>query len=102
MRFYWKLTPDSQDHQGVKCKMLRVRFLAVAVVLSALGSGSSLVRLGLQPTLRVWTAAGVLMMLFCFASHACDQPVPFPADNFDVFDYCAPELKALLQVNREW
>ena len=23
MRFYWKLTPDSRDHQGVKCKMLR-------------------------------------------------------------------------------
>jgi ubiquitin carboxyl-terminal hydrolase 14 len=25
MRFFWKATPDSQDHQGVKCKMLRVR-----------------------------------------------------------------------------
>ena len=23
MRFYWKLTPDSRDHTGVKCKMLR-------------------------------------------------------------------------------
>nr|CCA15091.1 ubiquitin carboxylterminal hydrolase putative [Albugo laibachii Nc14] len=23
MRFFWKLTPDSQDHTGVKCKMLR-------------------------------------------------------------------------------
>lgn len=23
MRFYWKATPDSRDHQGVKCKMLR-------------------------------------------------------------------------------
>ena len=23
MRFYWKATPDSADHQGVKCKMLR-------------------------------------------------------------------------------
>jgi ubiquitin carboxyl-terminal hydrolase 14 len=25
MRFYWKATPESMDHQGVKCKMLRVR-----------------------------------------------------------------------------
>lgn len=25
MRFYWKLTPESRDHTGVKCKMLRVR-----------------------------------------------------------------------------
>lgn len=24
MRFYWKLTPESRDHTGVKCKMLRV------------------------------------------------------------------------------
>jgi ubiquitin carboxyl-terminal hydrolase 14 len=23
MRFYWKATPDSRDHTGVKCKMLR-------------------------------------------------------------------------------
>ncbi|ETW06522.1 hypothetical protein H310_02753 [Aphanomyces invadans] len=23
MRFYWKLTPESRDHTGVKCKMLR-------------------------------------------------------------------------------
>jgi ubiquitin carboxyl-terminal hydrolase 14 len=23
MRFYWKETPDSQDHAGVKCKMMR-------------------------------------------------------------------------------
>lgn len=23
MRFYWKQTPDSRDHAGVKCKMLR-------------------------------------------------------------------------------
>ncbi|DAZ94796.1 TPA: hypothetical protein N0F65_002409 [Lagenidium giganteum] len=23
MRFYWKLTPESRDHAGVKCKMLR-------------------------------------------------------------------------------
>ena len=23
MRFYWKATPDSRDHAGVKCKMLR-------------------------------------------------------------------------------
>lgn len=23
MRFYWKLTPDSRDHTGVKCKMMR-------------------------------------------------------------------------------
>lgn len=25
MRFYWKATPESRDHAGVKCKMLRVR-----------------------------------------------------------------------------
>ena len=25
MRFYWKATPDSRDHAGVKCKMMRVR-----------------------------------------------------------------------------
>lgn len=24
MRFYWKATPESRDHTGVKCKMLRV------------------------------------------------------------------------------
>lgn len=24
MRFYWKATPESRDHAGVKCKMLRV------------------------------------------------------------------------------
>ena len=24
MRFYWKTTPESRDHTGVKCKMLRV------------------------------------------------------------------------------
>ena len=29
------------------------------------------------------------------------QPVAFPADNFDVFEYCTPELKARLQINRE-
>ena len=23
MRFYWKATPDSRDHAGLKCKMLR-------------------------------------------------------------------------------
>jgi ubiquitin carboxyl-terminal hydrolase 14 len=23
MRFYWKATPESQDHRGIKCKMLR-------------------------------------------------------------------------------
>lgn len=23
MRFYWKLTPESRDHTGVKCKMMR-------------------------------------------------------------------------------
>ena len=27
MRFFWKETPDSRDHQGVKCKIIRaVRF----------------------------------------------------------------------------
>lgn len=28
MRFYWKATPESRDHTGVKCKMLRVRLVA--------------------------------------------------------------------------
>lgn len=23
MRFFWKATPDSMDHQGVKCKIMR-------------------------------------------------------------------------------
>ncbi len=23
VRFYWKATPESRDHAGVKCKMLR-------------------------------------------------------------------------------
>lgn len=39
MRFFWKATPDSMDHQGVKCKIMRpvslcfcVSFVATAVV----------------------------------------------------------------------
>jgi len=51
MRFYWKATPDSRDHAGVKCKMLR--------------------------------------------------PVTFPADNFDVFDLCAPVVQKALKVERD-
>jgi len=51
LRFYWKPTPESRDHAGVKCKMLR--------------------------------------------------PVAFPADNFDVFDFCTPELQAALRGARD-
>ena len=29
LRFYWKATPESRDHVGVKCKMLRVRVWAL-------------------------------------------------------------------------
>lgn len=30
LRFFWKATPDSMDHQGVKCKIMRpVSFILV-------------------------------------------------------------------------
>lgn len=29
MRFFWKSTPDSRDHAGVKCKMMRVRIVTL-------------------------------------------------------------------------
>ncbi len=51
MRFYWKATPDSADHAGIKCKMLRA--------------------------------------------------VTFPADNFDVFKFCTPEVQAVLKEARD-
>jgi len=51
MRFYWKATPDSADHAGIKCKMLR--------------------------------------------------SVTFPADNFDMFQFCTPEVQAVLKEARD-
>jgi ubiquitin carboxyl-terminal hydrolase 14 len=50
LRFYWKATPDSRDHAGVKCKMLR--------------------------------------------------PVTFPADNFDVYEFCTARLQHKLRALR--
>ena len=32
LRFYWKPTPESRDHVGVKCKMLRVMCVVVSRV----------------------------------------------------------------------
>jgi hypothetical protein len=51
MRFYWKATPESRDHAGVKCKMLR--------------------------------------------------PVAFPADNFDMYEFCTKRVQAVLKVERD-
>ena len=51
MRFYWKATPDSADHAGIKCKMLR--------------------------------------------------SVTFPADNFDIFKFCTPEVQDVLKQARD-
>lgn len=50
MRFFWKPTPDSADHAGVKCKIIRA--------------------------------------------------VSFPLRNFDVAEFCVPEVAARLRANR--
>ena len=34
MRFFWKLTPESKDHTGVNCKIMRVRVDGMVCVLS--------------------------------------------------------------------
>ena len=34
LRFFWKATPDSADHAGVKCKMLRVIFILILFLFS--------------------------------------------------------------------
>ncbi|CAM9534887.1 unnamed protein product, partial [Choristocarpus tenellus] len=33
MRFFWKATPDSQDHAGVKCKIMRPVGVVLLLVL---------------------------------------------------------------------
>lgn len=59
MRFYWKLTPESRDHTGVKCKMLRVRGALAACV-----AGAAILTL-------LWFV--LLCVLFCSQSdsHKC-------------------------------
>lgn len=48
MRFYWKLTPDSRDHTGVKCKMLRP--ISFPIVLDVFEFCSN----ELKSNLKVW------------------------------------------------
>jgi hypothetical protein len=73
MRFYWKPTPESREHAGVKCKMMRVS-----------GVSELFLPLRCAPVLRV-----------------CVQPVAFPADGLDMFEFCTPELQAALRIARD-
>ena len=76
LRFYWKPTPDSRDHAGVKCKMLRVGVCLPSHV---------------HPVLWLSVCVSILP----------PQPISFPADNFDLYELCTPEIQAQLRAARD-
>lgn len=78
MRFYWKLTPESRDHTGVKCKMLRVSCHEYLLWHCS------------------WLEAHSVVYCVCIVM----QPIGFP-QVLDVFEFCSDELKASMKIARD-
>lgn len=85
VRFFFKMTPNSRDRAGVGCKILRV-------------CNEQVHTLHLTALLPMVLTLVLYSLLFLGPPR---QPVGFPADNMDVYQFCSPQLQARLKVWRD-
>ncbi|CAI5746722.1 unnamed protein product [Peronospora destructor] len=91
MRFYWKATPESRDHTGVKCKMLRP--ISFPMTLDVYDFCSN----DLKATMKISRDRNAEKILNEFKEKEGEAEEKEEADEDDVMDGLSQEDKAALE-----